>query len=198
MNRILKSLFFLGIIFASIQYANAQVTYTAIADGDPTNLSNWDDGSGGNPSDFAQGDYFIIPSGIILTLGSGTWALTDGLATGGLGLEIESGATLTINGTATITFPTNVAHTFNMNGTFIYNSTTLLSRTVIEITANFNNNYGAATNFTFGQNQTYTSGSLQNPVKFGNLILASGVTVSIIRQLTLEGSLDFWFYFNYD
>lgn len=192
MNRTLKVLFFVGILFASIQYASAQVTYTALANGDPTNLSNWDDGGGGNPVDFAQGDYFIIPSGVHLTLNSGTWALSDALLTGGLGLEIESGASLTFNGSATMTFPTSATqpHTFNMNGDFVYNSTTLLSRTVIEVTGAFNNNYGAATNFTFGQNQTYTSGTLQNAVKFGNLILSSGVTVTIIRQITLEGSLD--------
>lgn len=195
MNRTLRILFFVGFLFISVQGIFAQNTYIANTSGDPTVLTNWDDvgdGSGANPSDFASGDYFVIPSGINMTLNAGSWDLSDNLLTGGLGLEIESGASLTFNGTATMTFPTLAAqpHVFNMNGDFIYNSTTLLSRTVIEYTAVFQNNYGAGSHLTFSQNQTYTSGTLQNAVKFGNLVLSSGVTVTIIRQITLDGTLD--------
>jgi hypothetical protein len=184
MNKFFKLLFFVGILFAKIQTVSAQVTYTAISSGDPTTLSNWDDGGGGNPLDFAQGDYFIIPTGITLTLNSGTWTLTDGLGTGGLGLQIDAGGTLIVNGSANVSVPP--VHYFTLDGNYTHNSTAIIDPDLLNAT-NAGNTLSAGSNFTIGANQTWSAAA--PAFIFGNLILTGTTVVNSRKKITLDGSL---------
>ena len=146
MNRTLKVLFFVVILFASTSSTYAQITYYANTSGNPTLLTNWDDvgdGSGNNPPDFAQADYFVIPTGINMSFSSGTWALTDPGLLGTLGLEIQSGASLTVSGTANVTIA--ATHSFTLDGNYTHTSTATINRNLI---SEANNALNSGSNFT--------------------------------------------------
>lgn len=192
MNRTLRILFFVGFLTISAQSIYAQNVYIANTSGDPTVLTNWDDvgdGSGANPPNFTSGDYFFIPNGINMTFSSGTLAFDDLLSTGGLALEIETGASLTLNGTANVTFPTSKFHIFNLGGHYTHNSSAQISRTLIDESGTYSNNLAGGSIFTIGTNQTYSLPQLPLSVKFGNLEISAGITVTIPRLITLNGTL---------
>lgn len=187
MNRTLKVLFFVVILFASTSSTYAQITYYANTSGNPTLLTNWDDvgdGSGNNPPDFAQADYFVIPTGINMSFSSGTWALTDPGLLGTLGLEIQSGASLTVSGTANVTIA--ATHSFTLDGNYTHTSTATINRNLI---SEANNALNSGSNFTIGSNQTWTNANQTTSIVFANLIISSGVTISTTRKITLNGTL---------